>query len=216
MVCMLAFVWANSDRFSETGTILSLYDLSYMWEMHRIIALLWTGVVTTVVAIIMQGIALQKASATDAALIFSTEPVWGSLFAGWLLNEELSSTTYIGGAFILIACVLGSLGDGGGHGGGNSVDPNAKAKATGLASPSSSSSWTGLFGATSLSQRKSREQRRRLLKSKTSQDPLKVFKQKHNGYFGTSAAVKIGHTDSFENEQEKLSHSISHPHVHNV
>jgi hypothetical protein len=82
-----------------------------MLETHRLVALGWTGIVTTVVAITVQGIALQKASATDASLIFSTEPIWGSLFARWLLNESLTKTTYIGGAFILAACVLGSLTD---------------------------------------------------------------------------------------------------------
>eukprot|EP00538_Stauroneis_constricta_P004865 CAMPEP_0119549096 /NCGR_PEP_ID=MMETSP1352-20130426/2873_1 /TAXON_ID=265584 /ORGANISM="Stauroneis constricta, Strain CCMP1120" /LENGTH=476 /DNA_ID=CAMNT_0007594559 /DNA_START=181 /DNA_END=1608 /DNA_ORIENTATION=+ len=110
-VCILTFGWVLTDRYSETGIFLTSIDLSYMWEFHRLMALAWTGIITTVVAIILQGIALQKASATDAALIFSTEPVWGSLFAGWLLKEKLSSTTYVGGSFILAACFIGSVSD---------------------------------------------------------------------------------------------------------
>ena len=106
-VCVLSFLWVLYDSDGQVP------DLAYMMETHRLIALGWTGIVTTVLAIILQGIALQKASATDASLIFSTEPVWGSLFAGWLLNESLSRTTYIGGSLILAACVLGSFADNG-------------------------------------------------------------------------------------------------------
>jgi drug/metabolite transporter (DMT)-like permease len=103
-VCGLTFVWMLVDCNGQ------IPDLSYMMESHYLIALGWTGIVTSVGVCVLQGIALQKASATDAALIFSSEPVWGSLFAGWLLNEQLTTTTYIGGFFILLACVLGSLG----------------------------------------------------------------------------------------------------------
>lgn len=106
-VCMISLVWFLYDC-RGTGVI---PDLTDMLERHHVVALVWTGIVTTVVAIVLQGLALQTASATDASLIFSTEPVWGSLFAAWLLNERLTATTYIGGAFILAACVLGSLAD---------------------------------------------------------------------------------------------------------
>jgi len=106
-VCCLAFLWVLIDCGGKVP------NMSYMIETHYLITLCWTGIVTTVGACVLQGIALRKASATDAALIFSSEPVWGSLFAGWLLNETMNMTTYIGGGFILLACVLGSLA--GGH-----------------------------------------------------------------------------------------------------
>jgi drug/metabolite transporter (DMT)-like permease len=109
-VCVLHFFWVLIDDNCH------IPDLSYMIEIHRIIALAWTGIVTTVGACVLQGLALERISATDAALIFSSEPVWGSLFAGWLLNERMSFTTYIGGFFILLACIIGSLTGDGGHG----------------------------------------------------------------------------------------------------
>ena len=106
-VCFLTFVWVLVDNKGKVP------DMSYLLETHYLLALLWTGIVTTVGACVLQGIALQKASATDAALIFSSEPIWGSLFAGWLLRERTTTTTYIGGFFIIVACLLGSLA--GGH-----------------------------------------------------------------------------------------------------
>ena len=75
------------------------------------IAVLWTGIMTTVVAIYFEGFALQVASASEAALTFASEPVWASLFGAWLLREQLGPTSYIGGSIILAACVLGALGD---------------------------------------------------------------------------------------------------------
>lgn len=86
-------------------------DLGYMMEPHRLAGIAWTGIVTTVFAIFLEGIALQKASATDAAITFATEPVWAGLFGFWLLHEQLGMTSYIGGAIILLGCMVGSLSD---------------------------------------------------------------------------------------------------------
>lgn len=86
-------------------------DLGYMMEPHRLAGIAWTGIVTTVFAIFLEGIALQTASATDAAITFATEPVWAGLFGFWLLHEQLGMTSYIGGAIILMGCMVGSLSD---------------------------------------------------------------------------------------------------------
>jgi len=86
-------------------------DMSYMIEPHRLGAIAWTGIMTTVVAIYLEGIALQKATATDAALIFASEPVWASLFGAWLLHENLGLNSYVGGAVIMMACLVSSVPD---------------------------------------------------------------------------------------------------------
>ena len=66
---------------------------------------------TTVVAIVIQGFGMQVVSATEAALTFSSEPVWASIFGAWLLHETLNVNSYIGGAIILCACILSAVGD---------------------------------------------------------------------------------------------------------
>eukprot|EP00547_Thalassionema_nitzschioides_P007761 CAMPEP_0194222264 /NCGR_PEP_ID=MMETSP0156-20130528/32507_1 /TAXON_ID=33649 /ORGANISM="Thalassionema nitzschioides, Strain L26-B" /LENGTH=418 /DNA_ID=CAMNT_0038952979 /DNA_START=133 /DNA_END=1389 /DNA_ORIENTATION=- len=104
-VGLFSFLWVLYD-FNGV-----LPDFSYMIEWHRIVAVLWTGVMTTVFAIYLEGFALQVASATDAALTFASEPVWASLFGAWLLREQLNTTSYIGGSIILLACVLGAVAD---------------------------------------------------------------------------------------------------------
>lgn len=104
-VGFLSLLWLLYDFH---GTI---PNMEYLIEPHRIGTIAWTGIVTTVFAIYLEGIALQKASATDAALTFSSEPVWASMFAAILLHETLNLNAYIGGAVILMACVTGALSD---------------------------------------------------------------------------------------------------------
>jgi drug/metabolite transporter (DMT)-like permease len=104
-VGVLSFLWVLYDF---NGVIPSF---GYMLEPHRIAAIGWTGIVTTVVAIFIEGIALQTATATDAALTFSTEPVWASIFGFILLHETLGSNSYVGGTLILLACLIGAVSD---------------------------------------------------------------------------------------------------------
>lgn len=80
-------------------------------DPHRLAAIGWTGIVTTVGAIYLEGLALETASATDAALTFASEPVWASLFGAWLLHEKLNLNAYVGGAVILTACLMSALAD---------------------------------------------------------------------------------------------------------
>ena len=101
----MALLWVLHDYH---GT---LPNFGYLLEPHRMAAIGWTGIVTTVVAIFLEGIALQTASATDAAITFSSEPVWASLFGFLLLHEQLGMNSYIGGAIIMVACLVGSVSD---------------------------------------------------------------------------------------------------------
>ena len=104
-VGVLAFFWVLYDYHW------TLPNFEYMIEPHRLAAIGWTGIVTTVFAIYLEGLALQTATATDAALIFSTEPLWAGLFGFVLLNETLGRNDYVGGAIILLACLIGSVSD---------------------------------------------------------------------------------------------------------
>uniref|UniRef100_A0A7S2LFK2 EamA domain-containing protein n=1 Tax=Leptocylindrus danicus TaxID=163516 RepID=A0A7S2LFK2_9STRA len=86
-------------------------NMEYMLDYHRLGAIAWTGIATTVFAIFLEGIALQTATATDASITFASEPVWAALFAAWLLNEKFGTDSYVGGSIILAACLLGALSD---------------------------------------------------------------------------------------------------------
>jgi drug/metabolite transporter (DMT)-like permease len=80
--------------YSSRLILTSLFQMDW----HRMVAVGWTGIMTTVVAIYFEGLALQVASANEAALTFASEPVWASLFGAWLLKEQLGPVSYIGGS----------------------------------------------------------------------------------------------------------------------
>lgn len=106
-VCVgaLATLWMLSDYSFVVPSF------GYLVEPHRIAVILWTGIVTTLLAIYLEGVALQTATATDASIAFSSEPVWASLFGFWLLREQLGTESYVGGAVIMAACLIGTLSD---------------------------------------------------------------------------------------------------------
>jgi len=51
---------------------------------------------------------LSTLSASDAMVIFSTEPLWAAAFAWFALHEEMSPLGYLGGGVIVAACILSS------------------------------------------------------------------------------------------------------------
>jgi drug/metabolite transporter (DMT)-like permease len=106
-VCVgaIATLWMLSDYHFLVPSF------GYLVEPHRIAVILWTGIVTTLLAIYLEGVALQSATATDASIAFSSEPVWASLFGFWLLREQLGIESYVGGTVILAACLIGTLSD---------------------------------------------------------------------------------------------------------
>ena len=112
-VGVLSTIWLLSD-FNFTFP-----NMGYMLDIHRVGAVLWTSVVTTVLAVWLQGIALKSVSAIEAALTFSTEPVWATIFSAVFLSESIAFESYVGGVVILAACLLSVASDGGGGGGGD-------------------------------------------------------------------------------------------------
>jgi drug/metabolite transporter (DMT)-like permease len=79
-------------------------------DWHVAAAILWTGVVTTALTSYGENIAMKKLSAAESTVIYSTEPLWGALFATYALGESLGWNTFLGAALILTACVWSSVG----------------------------------------------------------------------------------------------------------
>lgn len=50
---------------------------------------------------IMQMYAMGDVSATETAIIYGMEPLWGASFAWFLLDERWDTTTWIGAALVL-------------------------------------------------------------------------------------------------------------------
>jgi drug/metabolite transporter (DMT)-like permease len=68
-------------------------------------AILFTSIVTTAFAFLVQSTVQQYTSATHTALIFAAEPVFGALFA-WLLAGEVLLPREMAGAGLILAGML--------------------------------------------------------------------------------------------------------------
>ena len=69
-------------------------------------AILFTAVFASSAALLLQAICQKRTSATRTALAFATEPLWGAIFARFLLSEHLSMLAYSGGALLIAGMII--------------------------------------------------------------------------------------------------------------
>mmetsp|Transcript_9494 Transcript_9494/g.15258 ORF Transcript_9494/g.15258 Transcript_9494/m.15258 type:complete len:445 (-) Transcript_9494:312-1646(-) len=68
--------------------------------------ILYTGLVTTALALWVESIAFAKVPATDASLILTTEPLFAAGFGALALGETFGMSDYVGASLIIGACAL--------------------------------------------------------------------------------------------------------------
>jgi drug/metabolite transporter (DMT)-like permease len=68
--------------------------------------ILYTGLVTTALALWVESIAFAKVPATDASLILTTEPLFAAGCGALALGETFGVSDYVGAGMIIGACVL--------------------------------------------------------------------------------------------------------------
>ena len=73
-------------------------------------SIVWTGLITTALTVYMETIALKTLSAAETTILFSTEPIFGSVCASVVLGETFGATGYVGGVMILAGCLYSNMG----------------------------------------------------------------------------------------------------------
>ncbi len=76
--------------------------------MPHLGGLLYLGVVATAAMLFLQAVGQRHVAATQAALIFTMEPVFAALWGWFWINETLSQRAAAGAALVLLALVLGA------------------------------------------------------------------------------------------------------------
>lgn len=115
-VAISSLVWSSHDFFfpgiSAGYTIEELLktQLAAFSDWRIVASLIWTGIVTTALTSFGENLAMRKLSAAESTVIYSTEPLWGALFASLVLGEHLGWNTAIGALLIMSGCLLSSLG----------------------------------------------------------------------------------------------------------
>jgi len=72
-------------------------------------ALLYTGLITTGLAVVLENFSLQKVSASELTVLLSTEPFFAAAFSAFFLNESLTSQGIAGGMLIIAACLSNQM-----------------------------------------------------------------------------------------------------------
>ncbi|KAL6909433.1 hypothetical protein ACP4OV_001714 [Aristida adscensionis] len=91
------YVDAHDSGF-ESWTFGMLWDTaaSFPW-----IPALYTGLLSTVLCMWAEMVAMGDVSATETAIVYGLEPVWGAAFAWFLLGERWDSAAWTGAALVL-------------------------------------------------------------------------------------------------------------------
>jgi drug/metabolite transporter (DMT)-like permease len=91
-------------------TTSGLPDVSQLvsWLSNAFIAktLIWTGLVSTALALYLETVALKAISATELTVLMTSISLWGSLFAWTWTGELLAQTGMVGGVMIVASCIL--------------------------------------------------------------------------------------------------------------
>ncbi|ONK75181.1 uncharacterized protein A4U43_C03F14210 [Asparagus officinalis] len=88
----------------DTGSGSGSGEWSSWW--HWMVSFPWipaiyTGIVSTALCLWAEMEAMRDVSATETAIIYGLEPVWGAAFAWFLLGERWGSTEWLGAALVL-------------------------------------------------------------------------------------------------------------------
>lgn len=108
-VLLVALIWFLVEVVSvDNGKPLEFLSsqLIPLQDSHVLFSLLWCGFVTTAGAALLESLAVKKLAASEVAIVYTTEPLWGTLSAAFILGEVMSPNTIFGGMLIVCACLL--------------------------------------------------------------------------------------------------------------
>jgi drug/metabolite transporter (DMT)-like permease len=89
------------------GFVFSVPDFSGILSSNVALGgILYTGLITTALALWVESIAFAKVPATDASLILTIEPLFAAGCGALALGETFGTSDYIGAGLIVSACAL--------------------------------------------------------------------------------------------------------------
>lgn len=97
--------WLVADGVTSAETvsqqIVTVLQDPFVWK-----ALVWTGLISTALAIYLETVALAMITATELTVLMTSISLWGSAFSYLLTGEVLPAIGMLGGLLILAGCIL--------------------------------------------------------------------------------------------------------------
>ncbi|WP_292872420.1 DMT family transporter [Nostoc sp. LPT] len=94
-IATVGILWSNTQIFNQFEVIRQHWG-----------AILYLGLLVTAAVIWLQTLAQQWVSSDEAALLFTLEPLFATIFSFWLLGEHLGIRGLIGAILVLVALLL--------------------------------------------------------------------------------------------------------------
>lgn len=88
------------------GVMAGKGEMAFSFEFTALMPLVYLGIFSTTIAYLLQTIAQKYVTETKAAIILSTEALWGTLFSILILSELLTVRMGFGAALILLAIII--------------------------------------------------------------------------------------------------------------
>lgn len=105
-VAALSFLWAGAEAWLTTGGLAMPSIAPAFGSVANVEAVLYAGVVSTALTVWLSIVALKRVSAGELAVLLSTEPMWAAAFSAAVLGENMGTGAIVGGALILLACLV--------------------------------------------------------------------------------------------------------------
>lgn len=96
----------NNDHHANVAVSLSRMATDWLSDPVLVSALLWTGLISTALALFLETVALQVVSASELTILMTSVSLWGSAFAFLTLGEIVSPVGMLGGLLILAGCIV--------------------------------------------------------------------------------------------------------------
>jgi len=92
------------DNAGDMQAVLGFSD----WSSVSWSSVFFIGAISTAGCIYLETVAVTLIASQEATLMYSTEPIWGAVFAYFLLGETLSPSASIGAGLILLSTLVGA------------------------------------------------------------------------------------------------------------
>jgi len=111
IIALGSLAWYAADATVGGSAVPDMSQLiTSLSDTQTLLAVLFTGLITTAGCIAVETVALKEVHASEMAVLLATEPVWAALFSSVVLGERMGWQGWLGGAIVMAGCLQSQSG----------------------------------------------------------------------------------------------------------